>query len=491
MSIEILSSHAAAVAGASVAKARSNFVAKSGRSPRPLVEWMKKRKKTGAYMQGKDVMWFKNRATNLVGQAIDGDDTIDDAVRIRDGIKGEVTLARYVWCHRIPHEDIRKENGITIIPNNNAGGGEITRRVGSPKDDRILYDIMTNANESYLDRMEENWNELLWRQGATAIDVVGILGFVSPQMDGLCCGINRATEPAVQHLIFAGNDANSTLNGQDSLGAGGTVGSGGTALSQLTKFIRQLRIRAKTCGLPRGRFKGFGGSGWFDKYIYQANNYAGMRFNRDASGGGKVNLVLADEDVQIAKDFDLELDTTLDLLDTVASDEAGVGLSDLSVTVTGGGGTGAKFAVYVAADGTIDSVVVLNSGEGYTSAPTLTLANVGNGADGSITCTVYSASSGAGLTQVAADDVRIGKIATVTVANVGRGYTTTGTTNKFTDMLVVLYEPAWEYLVQTGLDFKLTIPADDPRKRAIEQQCDHCAAIKPLAMACNGIFQLT
>jgi len=284
-------------------------------------------------------------------------------------------------------------------------------------------------------------------------------------------------------VVFAGQDANSTASGN--VGPRGTTGSGGTLLPNLAKFVRRLRQNAATCGLPKGTWKCFGGSGFFDLYKYQANNYAGMQFNRDAAGGGNVNLILSDEDMKIARDFSMEWDPTLDTLDVTASTEVGVGLSCASVVFSAGN---AKAVAYFTAAGAVNKIVLLDAGSGYSTVPTVTIT--GGGASNATTqVTIYSLdSTTTGKIQVAADDSRLGKIANIAVTGAGSGYTVTATAAPFINRLYCFYEPAWEYPVQNNLDFFMSIPPDEARYRRTEQQVDHMACIKPLAMSCNGIF---
>ena len=487
MSAVYLSSSVNEIANAGIAKATSKFVAKTGRTNRPFCDWIKGKKKPGSWPTGTIPVYFKEKASNINGQAINGDETISSPLKIKVGIKGEVYVPRYVWNYKIIHDDIARSVGITILPNqNDSKTVEQRYEQRTQQDDKILYNVLTESHEAFLDRIDENWDSLLHVQGATSTDVVGLNGFLPIALTGNCCGIDRAINPAVQHVVFAGDatyaDANSNL------GSRGTTGSGGTLLTQLTKFIRRLRQNAATCGLPRGRWKCFAGSGWFDKYIYQANNYAGMSFNRDATGGGNVNLVLSDDDMKIAKDFDIMWDPTLDLLDTTASAEVGLAMSQMSCSFSGGGGSGATAVAYVTAAGVVSAIVLTNPGSGYTSSPTLTLGNAGSGASFASTVTYYKGSAGTNAVVVDADDARIGRLAGVTITNGGTGYPTTATAAAFTNRLYAMYDPAWEMPIQSGLDMFMSMPPDPANARYSEPQCDHMACLLPKAITPNGVF---
>lgn len=77
------------------------------------------------------------------------------------------------------------------------------------------------------------------------------------------------------------------------------------------------------------------------------------------------------------------------------------------VTFAGGGGAGAKAFVSGAANGVVTDVTVTDPGSGYTSAPTVTIADSGGGA-------------GAGATALA--EIRRGQITAITVNSGGTGY---------------------------------------------------------------------
>jgi hypothetical protein len=156
----------------------------------------------------------------------------------------------------------------------------------------------------------------------------------------------------------------------------------------------------------------------------------------------------------------------------MASSEIGVSISTATVTFTGGGATSqATGLVYVNAAGQVTAIVITDPGAGYTSAPTVTLSNVGAGAGATFQAQVYSASSGTGLIQVAADDNRIGRLANV-VVNAGGANYPVGDTPLFSKRLYILYKPAWGYEVIKGMDRELVKPADPARSRVSELQFD-------------------
>lgn len=103
---------------------------------------------------------------------------------------------------------------------------------------------------------------------------------------------------------------------------------------------------------------------------------------------------------------------------TVTTSSGGVGLVQVTVggsaysaplvTFSGGGGTGAKAFVSGAANGVVTDITVTDPGSGYTSAPTVAIADSGGG-------------SGSGATAIA--QTRRGQITAITVNSGGSGYT--------------------------------------------------------------------
>ncbi len=115
-----------------------------------------------------------------------------------------------------------------------------------------------------------------------------------------------------------------------------------------------------------------------------------------------------------------------------------------TVTLTGGDGTGATATANLAGNGTLSSITVANPGEGYTVAPTVTFtggnaalasgtAAISNGRLSSITVTQAGAGyttaptvtiTGGGVQQATATaTVSGGRVTSITVTNGGQGYT--------------------------------------------------------------------
>lgn len=93
---------------------------------------------------------------------------------------------------------------------------------------------------------------------------------------------------------------------------------------------------------------------------------------------------------------------------SVAQNAAGTGMTPGTyiVNATGGGGVGAQISVVVLTATTIATPVVLNAGQGYTSAPTFTLA--AGGTPATLTATLTVAGPVAPTTNLSAEVVQLG-----------------------------------------------------------------------------------
>lgn len=487
MAAIIGSNLAARIAGFANAKAIEKRAIRAGRYKRPLYDFIQSKKKLTQFTGGEVLVPIKEPAYNLNAQKWSGSDGLNSPVELNPGMLASFSTSNMFWPVKWGFDELRKVCGVTIIPNENGAQSADARVYSRDKaSERILYDKLAEDIESEADRAEENVDLECHRQGATAKDLAGLNAILPIQNTGNFGGIDRARVAAVQHVLFAGNDANGTA--PKHMGARGVVGTNGTLLGQLEAFIRQLRSAAATCGLPAGKWKAFAGSGFLDLYKFEMRRL-GLQWQADASGkGGKINLLLTDDRLGV-DDFDLIWNPTQDQLDTVASSEVGIGLSQLTVTFSGGGATRQATGVaYVTAGGGIASIVITDPGEGYTSYPTVAIGNAGGGSAATFQAYVFNAGAGTGLTQVDADDIRIGWVNYVAVTGAGSGYATTGTAAPFTNRLIALYEPSWEYQVQNGLDMRTSIPADNPRARYLEQQRDHTHALICKCPRVNGIL---
>jgi hypothetical protein len=465
-------------------------VAKSGRNPRPLLDFALSRKRTGQFTGNGVMVGIKEVAHNIAAQTWSGDVTLQDPAEVQNMLMAEFKPSNMFANMKWGFDDLRKASGVTIIPNDNGAMSADARQFArDPSSERVLYNRLTEDMESFEDRTQQLIDLALHRPGtASTDDLTGLFSLLPLNNAGTFAGLSRELNPSCQHVVFAG--AIIEQAGIPWMGARGTTGASGTLIAQLEKFIRTLRNQAYMSGLPRGKWKMIGGSGFFDKFKAQAR-LENLQFNLNADAkNSMVNILLTDERLGLnGDDMQMVLDYTLDAMDTDYSSEIGLAPSQLTLTFSGGtGGTRAPKAFANVTAGVITSVTVVDRGAGYTATPSIAIGNGGSGSGGSITCTVFSATTGVGKTQVDADDVRIGQLATVTIANGGTGYPTTALAAPATNRLIALYEPAWEYHVQEGLDNLMSIPADNPRARRLEQQWDHSHALINRAPRCSGVF---
>lgn len=505
------SNQAARIADLAHQKVQEKVLAKVGRNPRPLINFLDGRKKPTQFTGDGIMVGIKEIATNINAQKWSGNPTLQSANTIQNTLFAQFKSSNMFSNMQWGYDDLRKASGVTILPNQNGSNtadGRVFAR--DPSSERVLYNRITEDMESFTDRTEQLRDLECHRPGATTDDLVGLFGIMPMSMTGQYGGIDRASNPAVQHVLFAG--AVTEQSGVPWIGARGTTGSSGTLLAQLEKFIRALRTAAYSCGLPKGRWKLLGGSGFFDKLKAQLRQEK-VAFNIDASSGeSKLNLLITDERLGLSSpDLDLVLDFTLDHMDLDFASEIGLAPSQITVAFSGGTfengvsagavitGTGpnagqiarhAKGFMTVTAAGALDKLFIADPGCGYTAVPTITLGNVGSGTGGSVSqVKIFATGSGASLTTVPSDDVRIGRLdAAGSTITAGSGYPATSTAAPATNRLYALYEPSWEYLVQTGLDNFMSIPADNPRARQLEQQWDHTHALTNCCPRVNGIL---
>lgn len=488
MAAVIGSNSAARLAGFARSKCQEKIAVKAARYPRPMINFLDGRKKKTQFPGDEILISIKEPAFNVAAQKWSGTDSMGNPVSIQNGMMASFQSSNMFSSIQWGFDDLRKSCAVTILPNDN--GKTIDARVTSrdAKSERVLFDKLVEDMESFTDRVEELRDLEYHRQGATIKDLSGINSIMPLQNTGLYGGLDRSRIPAVQHVIFAGNDPLSTA--PQWMGPRGIVGASGTLLAMLERFFRQLRAAAATSGLPKGRWKCFAGQGFLDLFKTQMR-LEKIQFTIDAgSSSDKINLLISDERVGLgAADIDLCWDPTLDSLDIIAASEQGVGMSQLTVTFSGGGATRqGRGVAYVSAAGVITAIAVNDPGEGYTSAPTVTIGNAGGGTGATFQALVFAVGAGAGLTTVPADDARLGRLNGVTILGGGTGFAATNIASLFTNRMYALYEPAWTYWVQDGLDNYMSIPADNPRARLIEQQWDHTHALTNASPRCSGVF---
>lgn len=519
MSAVIGSNQAARIAGLARQKVMEKSLVKAGRNPRPLINFFDSRKKPSQFTGNGIMVGIKEIAVNINAQKWSGIPTLQGANQIQNTLFAEFKSSNMFANMQWGYDDLRKASGVTILPNDNgantADGRQYSRDNNS---ERVLYNRITEDMESFQDRTEQLRDMEVHRPGATADDLTGLFAIMPMNMIGNFGGIDRATNVAVQHVLFAGDVTEQS--GVPWIGAKGTTGVSGTLLSQLEKFIRALRTAAFSCGLPKGKWKLFGGSQLFDKLKAQLR-LEKVAFNIDASSGdSKLNLLITDERLGLSSpDLDLVLDFTLDQMDTDFASEIGLAPSNVTATFSGGtfenataagaviGGSGPNagqvarhakgFVVTTAAGaigssggaGTAGGLFIVDPGCGYLTAPTCTLA--GSGTLGVITPAIFQVAVQSGtISNVPTDDARIGRVdaARSVTTTLGSGYGAVGLAAPASSRLYALYEPSWDYLVQEGLDNYMSIPADNPRGRQLEQQWDHTHALTNCCPRVNGVF---
>lgn len=127
----------------------------------------------------------------------------------------------------------------------------------------------------------------------------------------------------------------------------------------------------------------------------------------------------------------------------------GTGYSSATVSITGGGGSGAS-AIPVISGGQIASITVINSGANYTSAPTVTISGNGTGATAITTLTrpvsaLILVDGGAGYTFVP----------TVTFLGTGTGATATATVVDGAVTSLILTSGGNGYITAPAVEFDL------------------------------------
>lgn len=263
------------------------------------------------------------------------------------------------------------------------------------------------------------------------------------------------------------------------------MGSGGTLRSDLRRLFRNLRLSTQNCKLPKGEFFLMAGGEYIDAYIDECER-AGVQYQADVGGIKKIDGVILDDAVRIGR-LNCYHNPTLDTLDSVASSERGAGVSTATATFSGGGATRqATGLVYVNAAGQITGVMITDPGEGYTSAPTVTLGSVGSGSGATFQAYIYASAAGTGKTVVDGDDFRLGRLATVVVTAAGANYPI-GDVVPFSKRCYILYKPAWDWMPVKGIDRELVIPADPARTLTSELQWDWAGYLINKAPFCNAI----
>lgn len=424
-------------------------VPKGDRKARPFLRFCESIKKSTG-VSGEDGAKFGHIqfSPGLSASWIRDEDTIQAAQQVNHMLRWETGYARATMPVKIVHDEwLRK--GYRIVPHDSGMPVKITDAQYS----KLKEDLWDNVLEAATDDLDKIIDIAIHRQGGSSKEIGGLNMHLPIVQQGLWSGHNRQDQPLVRHIVKKA-----------------TVGAGGTLRKVLRQTFRELAQVKATCDLPAGEFFLMAGGDFIDAYIDECERQ-NVQYQADLSGVQKMDGVILDDAVRIGRQ-NCFYNPTLDLMNTMATSELGVSISPVTATFSGGGATlQATGLVYVNAAGQIAAIVVTDPGAGYTSAPTVTLGNVGAGAGATFQAKVYSANSGAGLIQVAADDNRIGRLATVTVLGGGTNYTV-GDQPLFSKRLYILYKPSWNFEVIKGMDRELVKPADPARSRVSELQFD-------------------
>jgi hypothetical protein len=143
----------------------------------------------------------------------------------------------------------------------------------------------------------------------------------------------------------------------------------------------------------------------------------------------------------------------------------------------------------VSAAGVVTNIIVTNVGSGYTDGGAVTIAG-GGGSGATATFAVYSTLTGSNRVTVAADDYRIGQVASVTITAAGSGFTIP-TSPLFTNRCFFVFKPALKYKCVMGgngpIDRRITVPADPARQRTSEFQMESAGYFYHRALHLNAL----
>lgn len=358
-----------------------------------------------------------------------------------------------------------KKKGFTIIPNDD---GTPESRINDMTGDELrrIKGLLGVELEQMYDRYDQQIDQKWHRAAATANDIDGLNGLfpINPYA-GNFGTLARATTPILRHSVRTG----------------ATVTAGGTFEDTLEELWKETHQYCHAKGIPGGVTHILAGWDWIQGYRKFARNN-GIQLNAPVGGIRKVDIGIVEFEY---KGVPIIHDPTLDLMDSVAAAEQGLPYaSGVTVSFSGGAGSGAAAVAYVTAGGALAGFGITNPGSGYTSAPTVTVSGTGTA-----TATVYSASSGAGLVQVAADDDRIGQIAAVSVNAAGSGYTVPSVVS-FSKRAYLINKDSWEFICQPKLDKKVSMPSDPITQRVSYIQIDGTYFLVNRAPRANAIHAI-
>lgn len=445
----IVESDAVSAIAMSTSKTYKKSTLKVDWKPRPLLQLAEAMKgQEGINGVDGEIIETVQTVPNLTSQTWRGTDSIISAQKPRGNIQFATGYVRHVLPISFDHDEWL-QRGIKIIPHT---GGDVQgkiKKMGKGNCDRIADMLWDYTLKGVHKAFDDNQDRLLHSQGTTAKDPLGLNGMLPIAITGSVYGHNRAFTSQVQHLV-----------------RGSSTGTNGTILSDIESDRRELDIRNANSNIG-SEFIWIAGGEWIQGYKDQHRTLG--KFDLNPAGQVKLDGVILDSAVRIGTE-DVIYDPTLDEMDILYSSEKGIAISPSAVTFSGGGSPTRQATGYavVSSGGAITAIIVTDPGAGYTSAPTVSVAT---GSSATFTPRIYSTSSGASFVTVAADDVRIGRLADVTVTAGGTGYGV-GDAPKFARRAYRIPRKAFTYKIGSGTEREVTHPADARAVRSSELQIE-------------------
>jgi hypothetical protein len=393
---------------------------------------------------------------SLTSQFWRGDDTINTPQDINGDLATAHQYFRMVTPIKLKHDEWLQK-GYDIVPHLPGTVEERLKKLGKANVMKLHDDLVKHEMGKVNQVHDDNLENALWKQGASVKEPVGINAQNPILVKGPIYGQNRDLIPEMRSLVV-----------------GSTIGGSGTLIADLESSFRALQERSANCGMV-GEWIPLAGGGWLSGYRSETKRQ-GLTFNTEASGVKKIDGLVLDSALSIGGLKPIYC-STLDRMDTIALSERGNLVSAAAAAFGGTGGTGAAGSVVVNGAGTVTNVVVTNFGSAYTDGGAITITG-GGGTGATATFAVYSTSAGANRVQVAADDYRLGQVATVTITAPGSGFTVP-TSPLFTNRCYFKFKPGLKYKVAQGgqgpIDRRITVPADPARNRYTEFQMETVA----------------
>ncbi|CAB5079737.1 hypothetical protein UFOVP141_57 [uncultured Caudovirales phage] len=442
-------------------KVRKKKPVAQDRTKRPWGELVRSQTKSEGFTRDKFTVKLK-RGSSLSIQTYTGTDTLNH-VTPRTGWEMEFPYWNGFQGIEIVHDDWRKL-GYTIVPNQNGGPEDrITQMTGTE------YDVLVKMLESLLEENQDAWarneEKLLTRPGSTVKDPTGLIGTltVNPYA-GSYGGLDRATTPLIRHAVRHGAST-------------AARSSGGDMEETMDDLHQEVNLYCHANGIPGQTDVILAGWAWIKGYKDSARNN-GIVLNSDLDDGKRsvdLGIVMAKY-----KGIDIVHFPLLDLLDsTNASEQQRPYASVITVTFSGGSGTGAAGVAYVQADGKIAGVAITNGGSGYLTPPTVGFS----GGTGS-----YSSGFTAVIDTDAASSA-YGQVTAVTGSASGSGYAVPAVI-PFTKCAFFLNKKTWFHISQPNFDKKVTMPADPYNKRMSYIQTDGTYFFGCDALRANGVHSI-